>query len=151
MSQKVRCGRKSHGVEAAHVIAIDAAHYAAGDQGEDKAVGEDHCAGAQGGENAMLDLVEEIGGVHEREGESSDSVFGEELVNVAADKIRTAQAAGLHSEAFGLEPLLEQGDLRGAAGAVHAFDDHEGAGDFGGIETDERLAEEIVGGFFFDL
>src|ERR1700675_201895 len=59
---------ESHGVEAGEIVAIDAANDAAGDEGEDEAVGEDDGARAKGGNDAVLELVEEIGGVHEGEG-----------------------------------------------------------------------------------
>src|SRR5216683_1894695 len=118
---------QGHGVKAGEVVSIDAANDAAGDKGEDEAVGEDDGAGAKGGNDAMLELIEEIGGVHEGEGEAGDSVFGEEFVNVAANEIGAAEAAGLNGEAFGLEPFLEKSDLCGATGAVHAFDDDERA------------------------
>src|SRR5271165_1129381 len=140
---------QGHGVEAGEVIAIDAADDAAGDQGEDEAVGEDDGAGAKSGNDAVLELVEEVGGVHEGQGEAGDRVFGEEFVNVAADEIRAAEAAGLHGEAFGFKPFLKQGDLCGAAGAVHAFDDDEGAVQFAGIEADEWFAKETLRGFGF--
>src|SRR5882762_4078743 len=117
---------EGHGVEAGEVIAIDAANYAAGDEGEDEAVGEDDSAGAKSGNDAMFELIEEIGGVHKCEGEAGDGVFGEEFVDIAADEIGAAETAGLNGEAFGLQPFLEQSDLRGTAGAVHAFDDDEG-------------------------
>src|SRR5579859_1059625 len=135
-----------HGVEAGEVIAIDAANHAAGNEREDETVGEDDGAGAEGGNDAVLELIEEIGGIHEREGEAGDGVFGEEFVNVAADEIGAAEAAGLNGEAFGLEPFLQQRDLGGAAGAVHAFDDDEGAVEFGGVEADEGFAEETLRG-----
>src|SRR6266478_8559158 len=54
---------EGHGVKAGEVIAIDAPNDAAGDEGEDEAVGEDDGAGAKGGHDAMLELVEKIGGV----------------------------------------------------------------------------------------
>ena len=96
----------------------------------------------------MLDLIEEVGGVHQRKGETRNGIFREKLVDVAADEIGAAQSAGLHGEAFGLEPFLQQRDLRRAAGAVHAFDDDQRAGNFGWIETDERFAEEILRSVF---
>src|ERR1700720_1661291 len=96
-----------HGVEAGEVIAIDAANDAAGDEGEDEAVGEADGAGAESGNDAMLEVVEEGGGVHEGEGEAGDGVLGEEFVDVAADEIGAAETAGLNGEAFGLEPFLE--------------------------------------------
>src|SRR5258707_3797284 len=96
---------EGHGVKAGEVIAIDAGNHAAGDEGEDEAVGEDDGAGAEGGNDAVLELVEEIGGVHQGEGEAGDGVFGEEFVNVAADEIGAAEAAGLNGEAFGLQPF----------------------------------------------
>ncbi len=133
---------KSHGVKSGEVIAIDAANDAASDEREDEAIGEDDGAGAERGNDAMLELIEEIGGVHQGERKSSDGVFGEELVNIAADEIGAAQAAGLHGETFGFEPFLEESDLSGTAGAVHAFDDDEGAIEFAGIETDESFAKE---------
>ena len=71
------------------------------------------------------------------------------MVDVAADQIRTAEAAGLDGEAFGFEPFLKQRDLGGAAGAVHAFDYDQAALDFAGVEADQRLAVEMLGGFFF--
>src|SRR5580692_2559909 len=67
---------QGHGVEAGEVIAIDATNDAAGDEGEDEAVGENYGAGAESGNDAVLELVEEIGSVHESEGEASDGVFG---------------------------------------------------------------------------
>src|ERR1700722_954663 len=118
---------EGHGVEVGEVMAINAAHDAAGDEGEDEAVGENNGARAESGNDAMLELIEEVGGVHEGECEAGDGVFGEEFINVAADEVGAAEAAGLDGEAFGLQPFLEESDLRGAAGAVHAFDDDEGA------------------------
>jgi len=50
----------------------------------------------------------------------------------------------LHGEAFRFEPFLQQGDLGGAAGAIHPFNHDEAAGDFAGIESDERLAKKIL-------
>src|SRR5882762_3100605 len=97
---------EGHGVEAGEVIAIDAADDAAGDEREDEAVGEDDGAGAESRNDAMLELVEEVGGVHEGESETSDGVFGEEFVDVAANEIGTAETTGLNGEAFGLEPFL---------------------------------------------
>src|SRR5256885_10573390 len=99
----------------------------------------------------MFDLIEKVGGVHERGSEARDGVFGEKLVNVATDEIGTAQAAGLYGKTFGLEPLLQERDLRGTAGTVHALDDDEAAGDFVGIETDERFTEKRLRRVFFRL
>ena len=99
----------------------------------------------------MFHLIEKVGGVHERKSEARDGVFGEKLVNVATDEIGTAQAAGLHGKTFGLEPFLQERDLRGTARTVHAFDDDEAAGDFVGIETDEGFAKKRLCGVFFRL
>src|SRR6266404_2153871 len=93
---------EGHGVEAREVIAVNAANDASSDEGEDEAVGENDGAGAKSGNDAVLELVEEIGGVHEGESEASDGVFGEELVDIAADEIGAAETAGLNGEAFGL-------------------------------------------------
>src|SRR5208283_1793167 len=128
---------QGHGVKAGYVIAIDTAHNAAGDKGEDKTVSEDDGARTKGGHDAMLELVEEIGGVHERQGEPSNGVLGEELIDVAANKIRTTQAAGLHREAFRLKPFLEECDLGGATRTVHAFNDDQSAVEIAGIEADK--------------
>src|SRR5260221_12796689 len=99
----------------------------------------------------MFDLIEKIGGIHERKSEARDGVFGEKLVNVATDEIGTAQAAGLHGKTFGLEPFLQERDLRGTAGAVHALDNDEAAGDFVRIETDEGFSEKRLRRVFFGL
>ena len=133
---------KSHGVETGEVIAIDAANDAASDEGKDEPIGEDDGPGAESGNDAVLQLIEEVGGVHEGEGETGDGIFGEELVDVAADEVGTAQAGGLHGETFGFEPFLEESDLGGTARTVHALDDDEGAVQFARIETDESFAEE---------
>ena len=100
-------GAKSHGVETREIVSIDAANDAAGDQGENEAVGENDCAGAKSRNDAVFELVEKIGGIHQGESEAGDGVFGEEFVNVAADQIGTAQTAGLDGEAFGFQPFLE--------------------------------------------
>ena len=133
---------KGHSVEAGEVIAIDAANNAARDERKDETIGEDNGAGAQSRNNAMLQLVEKVGGVHECEGKSGDGVFSEELIDIAADKIGAAQTGGLYGEAFGFEPFLEQSDLSGTAGAVHALDNNKRAVEFAGVETDESFAEE---------
>ena len=78
---------KRHRVKAADVIAIDAANDAARDQRENKSVGKHDGAGAQRGQNAVLDLIEEIRGVHQRQRQARDGVFREQLVDVAADEI----------------------------------------------------------------
>src|SRR5208283_783847 len=137
---KVRA--KSHGVESGEVIAVDTANDAASDEGEDETIGEDDGARAESGNDAVLQLIEEVGGVHEGEGETGDSIFREELVDVAANEVGAAQAGGLHSETFGFEPFLEESDLSGTAGTVHALNDDKGAVEFAGIETNESLAEE---------
>src|SRR5258708_4444984 len=79
-------------------------------------------AGGKSGYDPVRELVEEVGGVQEGEGEAGDGVFCEEFVNVAADEIGAAEAAGLNGKAFGLQPFLQKGNLGGAAGAVHTFD-----------------------------
>ena len=65
-------------------------------------------------------------------------------IDVAAHQIRTAQSAGLYRETFRLQPLLQQADLRRAAGTVHAFDHDQGAGNFAGIETHQRFAQKML-------
>src|SRR5580704_10762096 len=135
---------QGHGGEAGEGSVIDNMNEAAGDEGEDEAVGENYGAGAESGNDAVLELVEEIGSVHEGEGEASDGVFGEEFVDVAANEIGAAEAAGLHGETFGLQPFLKQSDLGGAAGAVHALDNDERAVQFGGIEADEGFTEKAL-------
>src|SRR6267143_2155806 len=55
---------QGHRVQAADVIAIDAAHYAARDQREDEAVGKHDGAGTQRRQDAMLDLIEKVRRVH---------------------------------------------------------------------------------------
>ena len=99
----------------------------------------------------MFDLIKEIGGVHQRKSEAGDGVLREKFIDVAADEIGTAQPAGLYGKTFGFEPFLQERDLRGAAGTVHAFDDDEAAGDFVRIETDERFAEKGLSRIFFRL
>src|SRR5215831_15696549 len=126
-------GAKRHGVKSAHVVAVDAANDATAYQSENVAVGEHDGAGAQRGKNAVLDLVEEIGGVHQGQRQAGDGVFGEKLIDVAAHKVRTAQTAGLYRKALGFEPLLQQGDLRGPARPIHSFNHDEAAGDLAGI------------------
>src|SRR5215831_3056169 len=138
---------EGHGIEASEIVAVDAANDAAGNEREDEAVGEDHGARPERGDDAMLELVEEVGGVHQSESETSDGVFGKKFVNVAADKIGAAEAAGHHGEAFGFEPFLEQGDLRGAARTIHALDDDERAVQFARIQANERFTEERLRGF----
>src|SRR4029077_12183975 len=96
---------QSHGVEAAEIIAVDAADNAARNESENVAIGKNNRAGLQGRNNAMLDLVEEVCGIHQRECEACDRFFGEEFVDVAADEIGTAQTAGLHGDPFGFEPF----------------------------------------------
>jgi hypothetical protein len=141
---------KGHGVEASHVIAINATNNAASDQSKDKAICEDNRAGTKSGDDAMLELIEEIGSVHKSESETSDRVFSEEFVDVAANKIGTAQSTGLNRETFGFQPFLKESDLRGTPGAVHAFDDNEGAVEFAGIEANEGFAEEGLRIFGFE-
>jgi len=144
---KSEIGAESHGVESGEVIAIDATNNAASNEGEDETVGEDDGAGTERGNDAMFELVEEVGGIHEREGKAGNRVFGEKFVNIAADEIGAAETAGLDSEAFGFQPFLKKGDLRGAAGTVEALDDDEIAVKFRGIEADKVLAEkELVVG-----
>src|SRR5215469_6350745 len=138
---------QGHSVKAGEIVAVDAAHDAARNKGEDKAVGKDDGAFTEYRDNSMFELVEEVGGVHQRQGEACDGVFGEQLVNVAAHKIRTPQAAGDHRETFGFQPFLEQRDLRGASGTVHAFDDDERTAQFARIEAHKRLAEKSLRGF----
>src|SRR5206468_4474505 len=125
---KSEMGAQSHSVKSAEVITIDAANHAASDERENVAVGENHGAGFERRNDAMFELIEKVGAVHQRESQASDGVFCQQLVDVATDKIRAAQATGLHGEAFGLQPLLQQTDLGGAAGAVHTFDDDKRAG-----------------------
>src|SRR5690349_8490930 len=137
-------GPKRHGVKPGDVIAVDAAYNTAANQSENVAVSQHDRAGTQGGKNAVLDLVEKIRGIHQGQREARDSVFGEKFVDITAHKIRTPQAAGLHSKTFGFEPFLQQGDLRGTARAVHPFNHDEAAGDFAGIESDQRLAKKIL-------
>ena len=98
----------------------------------------------------MFDLIEKVGRIHERESQARDGILREEFIDVATDEIRAAKAAGLNGKTFGLEPFLKKRNLRGTAGAVHALDDDEAAGDFVGIETDERLAKERLRGIFFN-
>src|SRR5258705_912558 len=88
---------EGHGVEAGEVIAIYAANDAAGDEGEDEAVGEDDSAGAKSGNDAMLELIEEIGSVHEGKSEAGDGGFCEEVVGIAADQVWAAQNAWFDS------------------------------------------------------
>src|SRR5262249_28558012 len=133
---------KGHGLEATEIVTIDAPDYASGNEREDVTIGEDHRAGLQCRNDTVFDLIEEVSRVHQRKGQARNSILGEQLVDVASDEIGATKAAGLHGEAFGFEPFLKKRDLRGAAGAVHAFDDDEAASDFVGIETDERFAEE---------
>src|SRR5215471_1201944 len=99
----------------------------------------------------MLNLIEEVSRVHQGKRQARDGILGEQLVDVASDKIGPAEAAGLDGEAFGLKPFLKKRDLRGAAGAVHTFDDDETAGDFVGIETDKGFAEKGFRGLLFGL
>src|SRR5260370_21655359 len=138
---------KSHGVKASKVITIDTANDAASDQGEDETIGENDGARAEGGNDAMLQLIEEVGGVHDGEGETGDGVFGQELVDVAADEVGTAQAGGLYREAFGFEPFLEESDLSATAGAVHALDDDEGSVEFARIETNKSFTDKGLPAF----
>ena len=129
-------------VDAVQIIAADAANGGARDQREDVAVGEDDQAGAQRGKNAALELVEEIGAVHQRQRHARDGIFGEQAVDVFTDKVRAAQAHGLHGEAFGFEPFGEQRNLRGAAGTVRAFDHDQRAAEFFRFYAGQRRAVE---------
>ena len=124
------------------IIAADAANGGARDQREDVAVGENDQAGTQRGEDAALELIEEIGAVHQRQSHARDGIFGEQAVNIFADEVGAAQAHGLHGEAFGFQPFGEQRDLRGAAGAVRAFDDDQCAAEFFGFYAGQRRAVE---------
>src|SRR5260370_12206491 len=98
---------EGHGVEAGEVIAIDAPNDAAGDEGEDEAVGEDDGAGAKSGNDAMLELIEEIGGVHEGESEAGDGVFVEVVFDIAADAIVAAVSACRGGEQLAVWTLLD--------------------------------------------
>ena len=69
----------------------------------------------------MFELVEKVGGVHQSESKAGDGIFGEEFVNVAANEVGTAETAGLHGKAFGLQPFLKERDLRGTSRAIRAF------------------------------
>jgi hypothetical protein len=94
------------GIKSADVIAIDTPDDAAGDEREDESIREYHSAGTKRREDAVLDLVEEVGGVHQREGQPSNRVFRQQLIDVAANKIGTPQTTGLYREPFGFEPFL---------------------------------------------
>ena len=144
---KGEIGAKGHGVETGEIVSIDTANDAAGNQGENEAVGENDCAGTKSRNNAMFELVEKVGGVHQSESKAGDGIFGEEFVNVAANEVGTAKTAGLHGKAFGLQPFLEERDLRGTSGTVETFYDNEIALQFGGIEADEMFAKEKLGVF----
>ena len=133
-----------HGVEPAHVFAVDAAHHTAANQGEDITVREHDRAGAQRRQDAVLDLVKEICGVHQDEREAGHRVFGEEFINISPYEIRTPQAAGLYGEAFRLQPFLQKSDLRRASRAVHAFNHDQAAGNFAGIKANQGLAEKLL-------
>src|SRR5262249_38005429 len=74
---------KGHGVKATQIVAIDAANNAASNEREDKTVSENHCARTQSRQNAVFDLVEKVGGVHQGERQAGDGVFGEQLIDVA--------------------------------------------------------------------
>jgi len=136
-----------HGVETGEVIAIDAADDTSSDQRKDESIGEDNSTGAQRGNDAVLQLVEEIGGIHQSESEAGDSVFRKEFVNVAAHEVGAAESAGLNGKAFRFEPFLEKSDLRGTTRAVHSFQNDECAAEFAWIEAHEGFAEERLGIF----
>src|SRR5262249_50247394 len=68
---------QGHGIEAGEVVAVDAAHHAASDEREDEAVGKDDRAGSQSRNDAMFELIEEVGGIHQGEGEARYGVLGE--------------------------------------------------------------------------
>ena len=93
-------------------------------------------------QNTMLDLVEKIRCVHQRQRQARHGVFRQQFVDVASHQIRAAQSAGLYGESFGFQPLLQQRNLRRAPGAVHAFDHDQAAGDFAGIKADQRLRQK---------
>ncbi len=65
-----------HGVELEQVLAVDAANRTAGDQGIDKSVGQDDHAGTQRGDDAVFELVEEIGGIHQHQGHARHGILG---------------------------------------------------------------------------
>src|SRR2546422_10536070 len=138
--REVRAQR--HGIQAAQIVAVDPAHHAAGDERENVAIRKHHGSRAQRGENAVLHLVEEIRRVHQPERQPRHRVFRQQLIDIFSDEIGPAQPAGLYRETFGLQPLLEQSNLRGPAGAAHPFKYRERAGDFARIEADERLSKK---------
>ena len=127
-------------INAVEIIAADAANGGARDQCEDVTVRENDQAGTQRGQNAALELIEEIGGVHQRESHARDGVFGQQAVNIFADEERTAQTHRLHRKTFGFEPFGEQRNLRGAAGAVSPFNNDERAAEFFGFHARKRNA-----------
>jgi len=98
----------------------DPAHHTARDQRENKSVRKNHRPRTQRGQDPVLHLIEKVRRVHQRQREPRHRVLGEQLIDVAPHQIRTPQAARLHRESFRLQPLLQQGNLRGPPGAVHA-------------------------------
>src|ERR1051326_2375173 len=70
----------------------------------------------------MLQLVEKIRAVHQRQGQAGNRVLCEQLVYIAAHQVRTAQSAGLRSEENMSElqsPTRRSSDLVEKIRAVH--------------------------------
>ena len=135
-------GTNGHLVKPVQVVALDAAGYRAGNQSIKVAVREDNKIGTQRGDDAVLELVVEIGGVHQRERHPCNRIFGQQRVDIFRHQAGTAQPHGLHGEAFGLQPFRQQGNLSRAARSVHAFYDDKGPAEF--LVVQARKGQTII-------
>src|SRR5207237_10513720 len=88
------------------------------------------CAGLQGRDDVALGAVCEVRGVYEREGGWREQVALLGAPGRLPHERRGVPLGEEDREAFGLEPLVQERQLRGLAAAVRALDDEELAGEF---------------------
>lgn len=143
-------GHERHAVKALEPFLIHAADDVAGHQGVDVAIGEDHLAGAQCGEDNILQLIGEVGRVKQTERSATENVAFLGAVEFFADERGAFEADLDGGVATVLQPVDEELDLRGTSGAVRAFDDDKFAGELFSFDAGNAQAVEAALGFVGD-
>ncbi len=132
--------------EAGHLLdpaAVLAARHGPRHDGVYVAVDQHHEAGAQRGDDLVLQAVGEIGGVEQGHRDGAQGVAFLGRLDALARQ-RGARHAGIEDRvALLFEPLAQQGDLGAAAHRVRPFDDDQLAVQIGGVHAGQRFPVEL--------
>jgi hypothetical protein len=136
-------GHQGDAVDVAYPCRFDAAYDRARHQGVDVAVGEDDEAGAQSRDDAVFQLIGEVGGIEQAEGSGAEDVALHRLFEFAADEHRALQSDIGCRIAAAFEPVAQEIDLCRASGAVGALDNDELSLEFVQVSARQSLTVKL--------